>query len=132
MKQLYTSYYAKSGNHPKAIAISLFSPSFFRRRWYLQLAPTHPIIKAHKSGKITDEEYELLYLDLLENERGLTPQKVVDDLPEGSILLCYESTGKFCHRHIVARWLEAGADVKVTELVDPQEPQLVDELFGFE
>lgn len=131
MKQLHTSYYAKSGKDGKAVAISLVYPSFFRRRWYPQLAPTYPILSAYKEGKINEEEYELLYLDLLENERKLTPQGVADSLPEGSILICYESPGKFCHRHIVARWLEQGADVKVTEIVDPVPPHVVDELFSF-
>lgn len=131
MKQLYTSYYSKSGKHCKAVAISLSSPSFFRRRWYPKLAPSYPILKAYKEGAISEYEYELLYIDLLENERKLTPQQVTDDLPEGSILVCYEAPGKFCHRHLVAKWLEAGAAVKVEELIDPQPHSVVDDLFKF-
>lgn len=131
MKQLYTSYYAKSGHLSTAISISLSSPSFFRRRWYPLLAPSYPILKAYKKGKINEEEYELLYIDLLETDRSLTPQKVLDDLPDQSVLLCYEKTGKFCHRHIVAEWLKQCPNVIITEIIDPKPLHIVDELFTF-
>ncbi len=40
------------------------------------------------------------------------PIKVGKEL-QGMILLCYEKTGDFCHRHLVAEWLrEAKFDVE--------------------
>lgn len=43
----------------------------------------------------------------------LTPAKVWQDLMDMShhhnvVLLCYEAPDKFCHRHLVSAWLEAG------------------------
>lgn len=42
----------------------------------------------------------------------LNPEEVYQKL-DNSILLCYESNDKFCHRHIVAAWFEILLDVNV-------------------
>lgn len=47
---------------------------------------------------------------------GLDPQKVFDDLAEDAILLCWEAPGKFCHRRLVAAWLEEKLGVQMPEL----------------
>lgn len=44
----------------------------------------------------------------------LNPEEVYQKL-DNSILLCYESNDKFCHRHIVAAWFEILLDVNVPE-----------------
>lgn len=50
--------------------------------------------------------------------RYLSQEKVVADLEKLSggkdiALICYEKSGSFCHRHVVARWLgKAGFVVK--------------------
>ena len=46
----------------------------------------------------------------------LDPKQVYDEL-EGRILLCFENPDEFCHRHIVAEWLELSLGVKVSEVV---------------
>lgn len=131
MKKLYTSYYARSGTHPDAIAISAKAPPFYKGKFYSPLAPTWDLLRAYKSGQIDDRGYTEWYLRLLIQERKLTPQKVVDDLKDGTIMLCYEGPGKFCHRHIVAEWIESGTDLKVIEIT-PETPQKpVDELLQF-
>ena len=130
MKKLHTSYYARSGTHPKALCISAKAPSFYRGKFYTPLAPTWELLRAYKSGQVDERGYTEWYLRLLQ-ERKLTPESVVEELEEGSVLLCYEGPGKFCHRHIVAEWLEAGADVEVTEL-EPEKPNdPVDDLLEF-
>lgn len=132
MKKLFTSYYARSGELPSAVAISAKSPSFYKGKRYLKLAPSWDLLNAYKSGQVDERGYTEWYLRLLA-ERKLTPQQVVDELEEGSVLLCYEGPGKFCHRHIVAEWLEAGADVKVEEIQPQTEPHKdpVDDFFEF-
>ena len=52
----------------------------------------------------------------------LDPVKVYHVL-DNSVLLCWESPEKFCHRHIVAQWLEEATDNKVMEF-DRKEPEL--------
>lgn len=112
---LYTSYYQKHGNSPLAVSISLFYPSFFRRRWYPDLAPTWEMIQQIKNGQIDQYQYTKRYMILLK-ERNLDPFKVVNDLEDNSILLCYEKPSDFCHRHIVAHWIQSTTGTPVVEL----------------
>lgn len=45
----------------------------------------------------------------------LNPEEVMDSLDD-SILLCYEDNDSFCHRHIVAAWLELSLGIAVNEI----------------
>ena len=45
----------------------------------------------------------------------LNPEQVYNKL-DNSILLCYENNTEFCHRHIVAAWLEIFLDKEVNEV----------------
>ena len=45
----------------------------------------------------------------------LEPKEVFDEL-DGKVLLCYEESKEFCHRHIVATWLELTLGVTVPEV----------------
>lgn len=65
MKKLYTSYYAKSGNDPNAIAISAKAPSFYKGPFYSLLAPTWDLLNAYKSGEVDERGYTEWYLRLL-------------------------------------------------------------------
>lgn len=127
MKQLFTSYYAKSGKHPLAVSISRASPSFFKRKWYMQLAPTWELLKDYKEGRCDEDDYTIRYLEQLADAK-LDPYDVIDNMADGSILLCYEGPGKFCHRYIAAEWIERGTGVIVREIVDPPPKLVVDEL----
>lgn len=131
MKQLFTSNYSKKGRDPKAVSISAKAPSYFYGRWYLYLAPSWEIINGIKYGGWTEADYTRAYLDLIVNERNLTPERVVDDLEDGSILLCYEKPSDFCHRHIVAEWIESETGILVREWFEPEPPSIVDELLEF-
>lgn len=89
---------------------------------YPDLFPTYEMIK------MTDEkEYEKVYRKEVLDK--LNPLDVYRDL-EDAVILCHESIAKiesgetFCHRHIIAKWLEEelwlqyGMDVKIPELRD--------------
>ena len=54
--------------------------------------------------KMDEATYREKYQTILDN---LDPWKVYEDLGENSILICWEAPGKFCHRRLVAEWLEA-------------------------
>lgn len=116
-KRIYTSYFAKAGNMPMAYAISAESPRWLPGlRHFQPLAPASGVVRQYKEGKINEMEYRTLYLRTLQ-VRGRTPQQVVDMLPDGAILLCYEKPPAFCHRHLAADWLrEAGDSVAIEEL----------------
>jgi hypothetical protein len=115
MKTLYTSYYARSGKRPGAISISAKAPFFYKGDATLTLAPSWELLRAYKEGKIDAYGYTEWFGRLLK-ERNLTPRTVIDNLKEGATMLCYEKVGDFCHRHIVAVWLNQSGLAQVYEL----------------
>ena len=108
-----TSYFAKSGKHPKAICITAKRPWFYKGRIYPKLGPKSWFLKKYKKDGDEDFYTEQYYKEVLD---GLDPKKVYEELGEDAILLCWEGSGKFCHRHIVAKWLSENLGVKITEL----------------
>lgn len=117
MKQFYTSYYAKQGRNAKAVSISAKAPSYFYGEWYPKLAPTWDMINGIKHGGWSERDYCQAFLEKL---NLLDPVRVVNDLPDGAFLLCYEANdGSFCHRHIVAEWLQNSTGIIVQEWVKP-------------
>jgi hypothetical protein len=111
---IYTSYYANHRNFLsgfRPVCISLWPPRGFRGDRKLELAPTKDLLMDYKDGKADTNEYILRFNQQLER---LDVKKIAIDV-EGCILLCYEKTGDFCHRHLVGDWLKA-AGYSVEEL----------------
>ncbi len=116
--ELFTSYYARNGKHPSAISISAKAPFYYAGKTYPPLAPSWDLLKAYKSGTIDSDGYTAWYLKILIEERKLDPNKVIEELGDGAVMLCYEKIGDFCHRHVVADWLNITTGIKVTELIN--------------
>lgn len=111
---ILTSYFAKrsvkkSGLEP--VAISLDVPKGYHGKRYMALAPTREMIKLAHDGKT--EEYTKQYTEQILS--WLDPQKVYEELDD-CVLLCWEKSGSFCHRRLVAEWLEKNTGNKVNEL----------------
>lgn len=109
-----TSYFAnravsESGLRP--VAISLDIPPGYQCNRYPALAPTRAMIKLAHEGRT--EEYTEQYTSQV--LARLDSQTVYEEL-DGSILLCWEKAGKFCHRRLVAEWLERATGEVVSEL----------------
>ena len=104
---MQTSNFARNGKNPNAVAISQ-GTRYFTGRCYKALAPPRELIK------IEDEPlFRKLYHEQVLSK--LDPATVYRELGEDAILLCWESPGKFCHRRVVAEWLEKALDIKVPE-----------------
>ncbi len=103
---LYTSYFAKVKEVPNPIAISGGVPDRYKGERYKDLAPSWDLVGNYKTGKISEDRYREIYTE--EVLDYLTPERVISELPEECTLLCWEVSGEFCHRHIVADWLRAG------------------------
>ena len=109
-----TSYFAKrviQESVLRLVAISLEIPRGFQCERYPALAPTRSMIKLEHEGRTEEytERYTSQVLTLLD------AQKVYEEL-DGSILLCWEKAGKFCHRRLVAEWLKRATCEAVPEL----------------
>ena len=85
---------------------------------YPKLAPKLSFWKIwHQNiGKISEEENNAFYIEQYYNQvlANLDPIQVIEDL-KGAVLLCYEDNMEFCHRHIVAAWLELTLNIEVPE-----------------
>lgn len=103
-----TSNFAKCAGNPTAVSISQGVPKWFRGRQYKKLAPSWAMVR------LKDEaEYVRQYKALLAK---LDPREVVMELGMDAILLCWEKPGEFCHRRLVAEWLQEHLNIEVPEV----------------
>ena len=108
-----TSYYSKSAKLSNSVSIAAKAPSWFNGREYKKLAPKYWFFKKYKEDgneQFYTEQYQKEVLDPLD------PQKVFDELGEDAILLCWETSEKFCHRHLVAEWLTKELGIEIAEI----------------
>lgn len=106
-----TSYFAKY-KEKDGVNIAMRPVPGFKGSSYPDLFPHADFLWQYKADG-NKEAYIKAY-----NERVLShlnPQKVYDDLKD-SVLLCWEKSGSFCHRRLVADWLQKELNVIVEEL----------------
>lgn len=121
-----TSYFGRANSKAfKDRGLRFVSVARSNKYWYGERYPD--LFPTWEMIKMTDkEEYEKDYREHVLNK--LDPVKVYEDL-EDAVILCHESIDKiesgetFCHRHMIARWLEEelwlrGIDVEIPELKD--------------
>lgn len=85
------------------VSIANFSPRGFKGEKCRELAPGR-IVHQLKKKEISQDEYITAYKQQLSK---LDAQEIGKRL-QNKTLLCWEESGKFCHRYIVADWLERG------------------------
>lgn len=107
---VYTSYFAHVKHIPSGIvpvSIAIKSVPGWRYPVYKKLYPTYNILYDYKHDGDTVRYRAVYGTDVLGK---LTQEEVLADLSKLSdgkdvALICYEKSGAFCHRHIVAEWL---------------------------
>lgn len=105
---LSTCYFGKyRGKHPISIARGL--PKWYRGPSFNPLFPTWHMI----TGNLSKEEYTHLYVKQILSR--LNPEQILKHL-DGKVMLCYEKPPEFCHRSLVAHWIEENTGMKVPEL----------------
>lgn len=135
---IYTSYFAKLKKMPASfhpVGITLYPPKWYDGPNYRGLAPTKSTLFSYKSNDEHDEKrytesflketignkdpkqeiekvVSLLSTEAQERIReGDTP--IWENPNEHLVLMCFEKTGDFCHRNIVANWMrEHGIPVR--------------------
>lgn len=125
MKKIYTSNFARKGTDPKALAISAWPPPWYEGRGLTILAPTRKLVLSVIRGEMDLEVYTEKYIALLE-ERIPDPQQVLDDIPDGSFLLCYEKVSDTCHRHILRNWIFNKTGFQIEEWKNEKEQKEAD------
>jgi len=105
---MQTSNFKLSGTDPNAVAISRGVPKGFKGRRYMPLAPATWALVREPDEAVFREKF------MRQLER-LDARATVEALGEDAILLCWEKPGEFCHRRVVAEWLERELGTSVTE-----------------
>lgn len=103
--------YAISGNRGKNVN--------YQGECFSKLAPKLSFwqIWHNNIGIVSKEENNKYYIKAYYNQvlKKLNPQEIYQQL-DNSILLCYEKNNEFCHRHIVAAWLELSLNIPIPEV----------------
>lgn len=111
---IYTSYFAKLKKLPEnivPIAICAKVPDWYKGLQYKKLAPKYEFFSKWKQDHDNDEFVKCYKEQILDK---LNAHDTVIELSEvaGFInrhndicLICYEKSSDFCHRHLVADWL---------------------------
>ena len=114
--EIYTSYFANYRNFGdnKPISIALYPPDRYLGEELKALAPTRKILRY----KDNEEMYTTLFNRKLNDFSAKKVFKYFESTYPGKdfLLLCYEKPPQFCHRHLVAKWLEKELNIKVEEL----------------
>jgi len=109
-----TSYFAKYKGE-NAISISLSTPSWFKGTAYKKLAPSWNLLNGYKNGDISKDQYISIYTATVLDK--LDAKEVYDELGENAVLMCWEKSSDFCHRHIVATWFFDKLGIEVEEYI---------------
>lgn len=113
-----TSNYRTRGQYSNSYAISIRPPEWYSGKIFPLLTPTWDMVMGVRDGKITEHQYTERYFEhLLKNK--VTVDRVLNNLPKNACLLCYEPGFMFCHRRLVAMWIENETGLKVPEWLDP-------------
>ena len=111
-----TSYFARLKEISYPVSICGRAPEWYKGPQYKKLAPKLWFFQLYKSGDLDAKGYTEAYKE--EVLAPLDPKEVYEKLcsfynTSEVTLLCYEKPGDFCHRHLIADWLNAaGYDVQ--------------------
>lgn len=118
-----TSYFFKlkvEKNMNRIVSIARYKPRYYTgiKHELKSLAPTNNLLKEFKMGLVTEKEYVAQFNTMLAN---LNVHDVISELyqkTEGDepVIMCHCATKFFCHRHLVAKWIEKETGEVVEEL----------------
>jgi uncharacterized protein (DUF488 family) len=82
----------------------------------IDFAPTKELLSRYRDKKMSWEQYEIEYLNLLDMRK--IAQKTNIDLLHENCLLCSEHTPEKCHRRLLAEYLQhVKNDVQIIHLI---------------
>lgn len=129
--KIYTSYF---GNIKRLgiekivpIGVALYTPKWYNGPELKLLAPRGYML----AKGISEQQYTQMYVGQVLS--ALNPSAVVRQIEQlaggrDCVLLCYEKPGDFCHRHIIADWLNHHLNLGIEEFkvqAEPPKPKVV-------
>ena len=127
--KIYTSYFANLKNLEKEdifpIGICCYPPKWFNGPNLGAIAPTPDILEKYKSSHAEYEKrYKAEVLSIFKDVSTLINKISYISGGKDVALCCYEKPSDFCHRHIVAKWLEEQAGIEVKEFEKTEEMKM--------
>ena len=117
------SYYNCKGGNLVSISGDRGKSADFVGASYTILAPKKDFFRVWKDNKtkLSEDENNLYYMREFYTKvlSKLDPKQVFDDLSKFGdtvVILCYEDSFDFCHRHLVAVWLEKELNIEIPEI----------------
>lgn len=110
MLKVYTSYFGKIKQAIHPVSISRYPPKWYAGWTFPSLAPSAQLLSDYKAGRVNEAEYTTIFQAQIRHQHVV--KEVVSNLSrfandDGIItLMCYEKPEDFCHRYLVAKWLE--------------------------
>ena len=127
--KIYTSYFANLKNLEKddivPIGICCYPPKWFKGPNLRAIAPSTDILEKCKSSHAEYEKrYRAEVLSLFKDANILLERISFISGGKDAALCCYEKPSDFCHRHILAKWLEEQTGIKVEEFEKTEETKI--------
>lgn len=123
---IYTSYFGNIEKLPDnvfPIAICAKPPHWFKGPNYKELAPKYAFFMKYKETH--DEAYYIEHFnsEVLDKLRQKDVVATLRSLAGDKIpcMMCFEKPGDFCHRHLVAEWLNNSGFASVSEFKNTAE-----------
>ena len=117
--KIYTSYFGNNRklkeSNVKIVSIAKSAPGGFGKESIQELAPSRELLNTYKSGNMSIEEYEKMYLTGLEQVDMKDIHDKIKSYRGDVALCCWEGKGKFCHRHIISSLLNRIFDLNIEE-----------------
>lgn len=114
---IYTSYFAKAkklNDEYLVLGITRFPPKNFTNNLEC-IAPSRELLNKWKNKEVDEAEYEKIYLREINIYIDWFAEylRLLQEHNKHVVMCCYESSDKFCHRHILARELnKRGFNIK--------------------
>lgn len=118
--KIYTSYFAVMKKIPENIVrISICGgvPKWYDGLQYKKVAPKYGFFQEWKKNGDNNYYIEHFNKEVLDCLNAEQVYKDLERLSDGQdcVLLCYEKASDFCHRHLVADWLNKQLSIDVQE-----------------
>ena len=115
---IYTGYYSKVKDYKSSeltvVSISRTEPFPVDGKLTL-LVPEESILWKYKNGEIDEMEYTSLYLDQLDRIGIRDILLGIHAFGDDIVLVCWEAPDKFCHRHILADYINKRTKLNIEE-----------------
>lgn len=118
---VYTSYFGKARKFPKdkfiKTAVCYSAPRGIGI--WNSVVPDADLVFGKKRGEISAEEYEDRYIQMLVDRKDQIAQNIpyLQNGERDVVLMCYEKPEDWCHRHILAAFLNTYFYLNVKEYV---------------